>query len=515
MSYFNQCSDAGVQCNEIPYFSNSTILYNGRATGVRQGTSTACRAYNQNNPACDAENYRVINDRAYTLANFRQSRNEVDLILTNLDLVDPVQAGDEITYQLTINNAGAQAAANVRLVDQLPGGTQFVRTSNPAACSHNAGTVTCQFGTLAGRAAVAVNLVVRTTANTPPTVLNSASASTTTAESNTTNNGATASTRVQAVGTNTNVLFVSTGANGWLNLLPFADEDIVAYDENSKLWSLIFDGSDVGIKTDVNGFEWLADGSLLLTLDRPTAVPGLGTVDDSDIIRFIPRTLGLTTAGTFAFYLDGSDVGLATNGEDIDAIGFTPEGDLVISTLGGINTGTVRGGDEDLLRFRATRLGSNSAGSWDLYFDGSDVAMTAATEDLFGVWIDANSGAIYMSMAGAFAVNGLSGQGSDLSFCTPARLGSTTACAFINYWRGADYKFGGHVIDGLALGSMPGTLVVRAAEEQAAMLELLDIDEATEEEDNPDDDLDEAEESKTLDEPSPVGNSIFLPLITH
>ena len=100
---------------------------------------------------------------------------------------------------------------------------------------------------------------------------------------------------------------------------------------------MFFDGSDVGVgNVDVDGFYLRPDGSFLLSFDAPVSLTGLGTVDDSDIVRFVPTSTGSTTAGTFEWYFDGSDVGLSTNDEDIDGIGFTADGKLVISTLGGL-----------------------------------------------------------------------------------------------------------------------------------------------------------------------------------
>ena len=73
----------------------------------------------------------------------------------------------------------------------------------------------------------------------------------------------------------------------------------------------------------------------------------MGKVDDSDIVEFIPTKLGSDTAGSFAWYLRGADVGLTSDGEDIDAISFTADGDLVVSTIGDFNTPSVSGKDED------------------------------------------------------------------------------------------------------------------------------------------------------------------------
>jgi hypothetical protein len=213
---------------------------------------------------------------------------------------------------------------------------------------------------------------------------------------------------------------------------------------------MYFDGSDVGITSDIDAFFRMSDGTILLSLDTDGTVGTFGTVDDSDIIRFTPTSLGSTTAGTFSWYFDGSDVGLSTTAEDIDAIGFAPDGKLVISTLGAFGVTGVSGNDEDLLVFTATTLGSTTSGTWALYFDGSDVGLNEATsEQINGIWIEAATNKIYLTTAGNFSVPGLSGTGSDIFICTPGTLGNTTSCTYTSYWIGASNGFAGEIIDGL------------------------------------------------------------------
>jgi hypothetical protein len=85
--------------------------------------------------------------------------------------------------------------------------------------------------------------------------------------------------------------------------------------------------------------------------------------------------------------------------------------------------------DEDLLAFSPTSLGATTSGTWALYFDGSDVALTNSTEDVDGVSI-ASDGKIYLSTTGVFSVSGVSGDDEDVFVCTPTSLGDTTACNF-------------------------------------------------------------------------------------
>ncbi|NNJ12716.1 hypothetical protein EKD04_020535 [Chloroflexales bacterium ZM16-3] len=235
----------------------------------------------------------------------------------------------------------------------------------------------------------------------------------------------------------------------------FKDEDILAYDTSTSAWSLYFDGSDVGLGQsglqDVTAFRLMDDGSILFSFVAATAVPGLGVVDGSDIVRFIPTTLGTTTDGSFERYFDGSDVGLTTAAERIDTIGLLPDGRLILSTTGSFSVPGVSGSDEDLVTFTPTSLGANTRGSWALYFDGSDVGLSSSSEDVNGVWADPGSGQIYLTTLGRFSASGLSGDGADIFICTPSSLGSTTACTFSMYWDGSRNGFAGETVDGIGI----------------------------------------------------------------
>lgn len=246
------------------------------------------------------------------------------------------------------------------------------------------------------------------------------------------------------------ILYLSSNSNGTAGGVSFADEDILSHNKTTGAWAMYFDGSDVGITSDIDAFALMSDGTLLLSLDADGTVGSLGTVDDSDIIRFTPTSLGTTTAGTFTWYFDGSDVGLTTTAEDIDSIDFAPDGRLIISTAGAFSVTGASGNDEDLVAFTATSLGSTTAGTWSLYFDGSDVGLNDATsEQINEIWIDPANNQIYITTIGAFSVTGVSGDGADVFLCTPGTLGSATTCTYAAYWDGSLNGFAGEVVDGL------------------------------------------------------------------
>lgn len=219
------------------------------------------------------------------------------------------------------------------------------------------------------------------------------------------------------------------------------NEDIVARNVITGAWRLVFDGSDVGLSGFViDAMTRLSDGTILLSFTASGTVAGMTggpggstTLDDSDIVRFIPTLLGATTAGSFVFYFDGSDVGLTTNDEDVDAVGLSSSGQLVVSTLGAVSATGASGADTDLLLFTATSLGSVTAGSFSVYFDGSDVSLTdGGSEDVDAVSIMPD-GKLLLSTIGAVSVPGVSGANEDVLQFTPTTLGSTTSGTYAMY----------------------------------------------------------------------------------
>lgn len=211
------------------------------------------------------------------------------------------------------------------------------------------------------------------------------------------------------------------------------NEDIVAYDPDAGTWSLVFDGSDLGLTNlAIDALAVLPSGDILLSFAHAAYVPNMtggpgGTLlDDSDIVRFVPISLGSTTAGSMVFYFDGSDVDLTNSYEDVDAISLTSDGRLVLSTLGSYLAGGLSGDDKDLIVFNHTSLGSVTAGSFAVYFDGSDVGLSTYYENVDAAGLT-SAGTILLSTYGAFSVPAVNGADEDVLRFTPASLGPTTA----------------------------------------------------------------------------------------
>ena len=89
---------------------------------------------------------------------------QADVGITKSDAVDPVTAGDNVTYTMVVSNGGPDAAQNVVVTDTPPSGVVFVSaTPDQGSCSHSGGIVTCLLGTVANGSSVNIVLVVETT----------------------------------------------------------------------------------------------------------------------------------------------------------------------------------------------------------------------------------------------------------------------------------------------------------------------------------------------------------------
>ena len=228
---------------------------------------------------------------------------------------------------------------------------------------------------------------------------------------------------------------------------PYDDADIYSWDGIG--FSRIFDASAAGLpgNADIDGLQVVDQDTFYISFRASvgTNVPGLGIVDDEDIVLY--------DAGTWSWVFDGSDVGLdpGINGENVDAFAILADGRVVISTPGNPTVPGVSGvRDEDLLLCEGT-FGANTTCTWSLYFDGSDVALNnEASEDIDGAAV--SGGNIYLSALGAFTVSGLSGDGDDIFVCNSPVTGSATSCAsFTLFFDGSANGLSANEIDAIDL----------------------------------------------------------------
>lgn len=245
------------------------------------------------------------------------------------------------------------------------------------------------------------------------------------------------------------------------------DEDIVYLDSNTGQYTMVLDGSDVGFSTtahDIKAFFVMDDGSILLSFVDSTYIPDVGSVQDQDIVKFTPSSLGDNSAGSFSMYFDGEDVGMTAGGENISALHVLDSGDILFSVTGNFNAGGVSGADEDIFLFSPTSLGDDTDGSFSFYFDGSDVGLgESGYEDVHALWVDEGDSPpqLYLSTRRNFSVPGLSGEGCDVFIFDPDQLGTTTQGTFLSplYLDGSNFDLSNELVDSIhVMEEAPATL---------------------------------------------------------
>ena len=147
---------------------------------------------------------------------------------------------------------------------------------------------------------------------------------------------------------------------------------------------MYFDASDMELTTngeDIDGVSVLADGSLVLSTAGTTRVTGVSTLRDEDLFIFTPSSFGSNTSGSISLYLDNSDVGLSnSSGEDVDAFYVHSTGFVTFSCVGDFSVTGVSGADEDLTDFVPSSTGSQTAGSFTLFIDGSSIGIPTGAD---------------------------------------------------------------------------------------------------------------------------------------
>jgi uncharacterized repeat protein (TIGR01451 family) len=89
--------------------------------------------------------------------------NPADLAITKSASPDPVTAGSQLTYTITVTNNGPANATNVIVKDTLPGGVTFLSTS--AVCTSGTIQTGCNIGSLANGASTSFAIQVQVNAN--------------------------------------------------------------------------------------------------------------------------------------------------------------------------------------------------------------------------------------------------------------------------------------------------------------------------------------------------------------
>lgn len=165
---------------------------------VKVKSSTTTQLSNTASVSSDTHDPNTANNSETELTNVI---TRADLQVTQTDNPDPVVAGNDLTYVLTVKNNGPSDATGVILTDTLPSGVSF-KSATPGAptCTASAGKVTCNLGGLTGGSTTQATIVVKVDASvvTGTVLSNNANVTGNQTDNNTGNNSAARNTNVHA-----------------------------------------------------------------------------------------------------------------------------------------------------------------------------------------------------------------------------------------------------------------------------------------------------------------------------
>lgn len=180
--------------------------------------------------------------------------------------------------------------------------------------------------------------------------------------------------------------YLSPKTSGSVDGINFAPGDVLAYYPCEGDYEMLFDASDVGLTLNTTALaSWKARDSarFVMSFSAGGNVPGVGAVAPHDVVEFIASDVGSDTAGAFRMFVDGSDVGLSTSGEKIDALAFD-SGQLILSTTGSAKAPILGSfADEDVVMLDVLQYGQTTAGIWSLWADMTSLGFGA--NDLVGL----------------------------------------------------------------------------------------------------------------------------------
>lgn len=121
---------------------------------------------------------------------------EADLSIGKTDDIDPVLAGNNLTYTITVNNAGPSDATGVVVTDTLPAGVALVSTTG---CTEDPGAApTCTLGSIAAGASTSYSVTVNVDPGQSGTLSNQATVASAVDDPDGANNATTENTSIDS-----------------------------------------------------------------------------------------------------------------------------------------------------------------------------------------------------------------------------------------------------------------------------------------------------------------------------
>jgi uncharacterized repeat protein (TIGR01451 family) len=190
------CTDPDVANAAVGTFTFAVQVIPGTVNGTQiLDTASVSSGTNDSNLANNTAS-------VLTLVGAATSAN---IVVTMTAAPNPVQAGNQLTYKVTVHNNGPAATSSVTLADTIPANTTFsslAQTGTTWTCPAPVTAVSCTIASLPSGATTTFTLIVTVTAGTASgtVITNTASTSTSTPDPNPSSNSSTVNVTVASAG---------------------------------------------------------------------------------------------------------------------------------------------------------------------------------------------------------------------------------------------------------------------------------------------------------------------------
>lgn len=268
-----------------------------------------------------------------------------DLHLEKSDSPDPVDAGSQLTYTVSVDNNGPNAAEDVVVTDNLPAGVTFVSTSG---CAEDpAGVPTCTLGTIASSGNASYTILVDVDSDTLGMISNMASATSSTTELNPGDESDTEVTTVVKMADPTADLAVTKTSFPNAHMVGIVMRYTIVVDNQGPSDSVGNTVNDT-FPAAVTGVSWTCAG-----VNGGSCGNGSGSGDISGELVDLPA--GSRVVYTAVGTVTGSDTSITNTASAAVPVG-------VIDPDGGNNTDSVTTETDDLIFFDSFESGDTT--SW-------------------------------------------------------------------------------------------------------------------------------------------------------
>jgi len=251
-------------------------------------------------------------------------------------------------------------------------------------------------------------------------------------------------------------IYASFSGAGKLDGVAFKPGDILVYTSLDDTWRMWFRAADYGLKGNLAAFDRHGQ-SLYLTFAVTQNIPTVGPVAAHDVLSYYPGNPDWGEEPSWTLMFDGSQVGLTTNSERIDALAVGSEwyaGRFYLSTGG--KAQLLHGGGQwhiannDVMAYVGGLENGLMNGSYQALLGGQAAGFGRANV----VGLDVSEDGRYLSFDRNLALGGAVFAPGDIALCTPEQEYGHYGCEqVVKIFDASDAGVGGYKIDGIDVGA--------------------------------------------------------------